>query len=80
MNRQTHIGGAIIIILLAGVGFWGYGTFEMYAPNSYVSAINTVNAATGKTTPGVKSFTSTEVALHKDQTSCYSSISGSAMI
>jgi cytochrome b involved in lipid metabolism len=79
MNRNKYIGGAIII-LLAGVGIWGYTTFTTYAPKEYVvetpTGTSTLNTTTGTVTPGVKTFTSADIATHTDKTSCYTSING----
>ncbi len=73
--------GAIIILLVIGIGFWGYTTFTSNTPEEYVvetpSGSTTVNTATGTSTPGAKTFTKEDIALHKDATSCYSSINGS---
>ncbi len=81
MNKTTHIGGALVIILLVGIGIWGYSNYSTYAPKEYVvetvAGTSTVNTTTGEVTPGAKKFTSSEVATHKDVTSCYTSISGS---
>lgn len=79
--KSTHIGGLITIVLLTGIGFWGYDKYATYAPNEYVvetvAGTSTVNATTGETTPGAKTFTSADVAAHKDAASCYSIINGS---
>ena len=81
MNKTTHISGALIGILLLGAGIWGYSKYTTYAPKEYVvetaAGTSTVNTTTGEITPGTKTFTPAEVALHKDATSCYASINGS---
>jgi cytochrome b involved in lipid metabolism len=81
MNKTTHIGGALIIVLLVGVGIWGYSKYNTYAPKEYVvetvAGTSTVNTVTGEVTPGAKTFSATDVATHKDATSCYTSINGS---
>ena len=79
MDRNKYIGG-VIIILLAGVGVWGYVTFSTYAPKEYVvdtpTGSSTMNTTTGEVTSGTKSFSAADIATHKDATSCYASISG----
>jgi cytochrome b involved in lipid metabolism len=79
MNRNKYIGGGVIV-LLVGVGIWGYMTFSTYAPKEYVvdtpTGSSTVNTTTGEVTSGTKSFSATDIATHKDATSCYTSISG----
>jgi cytochrome b involved in lipid metabolism len=81
MNRTKYIIGGIIIILLLGVSFWGYSIFNTYTPKEYVvdtpTGSSTINTTTGEVTGGVKTFSSAEVATHKDTTSCYTSINGS---
>ena len=79
--KSTHIGGALTLIILLAVGYWGYSTFNENKPNEYVvetpNGTSTMNATTGETTPTVKSFSAADIATHKDATSCYSSINGS---
>ncbi len=75
--KKTHIGGTIIVLLLVGVGFWGYKIFATYSPNEYVRGQTTVNAATGQTTPEIKNYTLADITSHNNATSCYSSIQGS---
>lgn len=83
--KTMHIFGSFIIIVLVGAGIWWYKSFTTYAPNEYVKETSTgtttvsttVNATTGSETPTIKSFTALEVAGHKDQASCYTSINNS---
>ncbi len=79
--KTTHIIGTLIIIVIAGAGIWWYINFTTYAPKEHVKETPTgsitVNATTGVETPVIKSFTATEVATHKDQSSCYTSINSS---
>lgn len=80
MNKTIKITGVLVIILLIGVGVWGYTNFKKSTPNEYVVeaplGTYTLNATTGIATPGAKKFTATEIASHKDTSSCYVSISG----
>jgi cytochrome b involved in lipid metabolism len=79
--KGTHIGGIIVLLLVAGAGIWGYSTFTTYVPKEYVvvasNGSSTMNTTTGITTRGVKSYTLVEIMAHKDASSCYSSINGS---
>jgi cytochrome b involved in lipid metabolism len=80
MKRNTNIIIGAIFIALVGVGFWGYTTFNTYAPKEYVvdtpTGSSTMNTTTGEVTGGVKTFSAADIATHKDATSCYTSISG----
>ena len=73
--KGKHIGG--ILILVVGIGIWGYSTFSTYAPKEYLvsatgeKATSTMNTTTGETTPGAKSFILADIATHKDSISCY---------
>lgn len=83
--KMMHIFGSVVIIVLVGAGIWWYKNFTTYAPVEYIketgtgttTVSTTVNTATGTETPIIKSFTSAEIATHKDQASCYTSINNS---
>lgn len=75
--KKTHIGATIIIVVLLGAGVWSYKIFSTYTPNEYVNEQTTVNAATGETSTEIKKYSATDISLHNDATSCYSSIDGS---
>lgn len=81
MKRNLYITLGIILTIIIGGAIWGYTRFDQYAPETYVieskTGSSTVNATTGTVTPSVQSFTMTDVATHKDATSCYAAISGS---
>ncbi len=78
----------IIIAIVLGValvgaagGAWYYMNFTKYAPTTYVTDTEngavTTDTTTGETSTTTPSYTQTEVASHKDATSCYTVISGS---
>ncbi len=83
MNKSTKIKAATItiVLLLAGVGFWGYSTLTTYAPKEYVveteAGSGTKNTITGETLNKIKKYTFAEILTHNDQTSCYTTINGS---
>lgn len=83
MNKSTQIRVAIItiILLLVGVGVWGYTTFTKYSPKEFVvetpAGSTTKNIITGESVNNVKRFTVAEIVTHRDQTSCYTTINGS---
>lgn len=72
--------GSLLVLALAGYGWYYYNT-STYAPVSYVTETPAgpvvTNTETGATTTTVPAFTMTDIAAHKDATSCYSVISGS---
>lgn len=76
-----YILGSVALVLVTAAGVWGYVLFNRYAPVSYVvedaTGTSTINSATGEVTSGSKTFTTADVATHKDATSCYSSINNS---
>ena len=49
---------------------------EVTGTSTTTATTTTVNATTGEVNPGAKSYTMSEVATHKDATSCYSVING----
>jgi cytochrome b involved in lipid metabolism len=78
MHKKIYISALIIIIILLGVGFYGYTTWNTYTPESYIvedpttNTITTVNSSTGEITPGGKIFTLEEIKTHGTISSCYS--------
>ena len=79
--KGTHILGSIILIVVVGVGVWGYGGFITYAPKEYVvdtpTGQATVNTTTKEQTLGAKTFTQADITSHNNVTSCYTIIRGS---
>lgn len=80
MKKIIVISVSVIVLLgLAGLG-WYYFNFKKYAPETYVAGTKSgevmVDTNTGETTAEIKSFTFTDIAAHKDASSCYSAISG----
>lgn len=72
--------GVTVIVGMIGAG-WYYFNFKKYAPTTYVTntpngevTTNTVTSTISSTTP---IYTITEIAIHKDATSCYSVINNS---
>lgn len=80
MKRNIYIGGTLVLLFIIGAGAWGRSLFTSYAPKEYMvqasTGTTTVNTTTGEVTPGAKTFTAADVELHKDATSCYSTING----
>ena len=72
--------GLIAFIITLSDG-WYYMNFKKYAPTIYVtdtaSAQVTTNTTTGLTSTTTPTYSMSDVASHKDATSCYSIISGS---
>jgi cytochrome b involved in lipid metabolism len=80
MNKTTHTIGAIIIVLIALGGFFGFNRFTSNMPKEYVqetsAGTTTINTTTGEVTSGAKTFTQAEVAANNTATKCYTSING----
>lgn len=80
MKKKVYIIAGTTCALIIIAGAFGYTLFNRYAPESYVvegqTGTTTVNTATGEVTTGAKTFTVTDIATHKDATSCYTVITG----
>ena len=84
MKSSTLILAIIALLVIIGGG-WYFYNFNKYAPSTYVeettngdgsTSQTTINTSTGTSSPGSPSFTLSQIATHKDATSCYSTISG----
>jgi cytochrome b involved in lipid metabolism len=84
MQPKIIILGIVGILILAG-GLWAYSNWERYAPDVYVSDVETATGTQTSTidtendtvTPGAPTLTMTEVATHNSASSCYTVINGS---
>ena len=78
MNTKTILGLLALIIALGGG--WYYMNFQKYAPATYVTDTPhgqvTTDTVTGTTSTNTPKYLMTDVASHKDKTSCYSVVSG----
>ena len=76
----TWIGGALVVFLLFGVG-WYYYNFTQYAPTTYVTdtptGSTTTDTKTGTTSTTTPTYTMADVSTHNSISSCYSVVSGS---
>jgi cytochrome b involved in lipid metabolism len=71
---------ALLALIIALGGGWYFMNFEKYAPTKYVTntptGTVTTDTTTGTTSTGTPTFSMTDVAAHKDASSCYSIVSG----
>lgn len=79
MNMKKISLLTVALVLLIG-GAWYYTNFTKYAPSVYVkdtaNGSVTTDTSTGTTSTTTPTYTVSDVATHKDATSCYTVISG----
>lgn len=88
MKKPLLITLWIIVLLVLGIGAWAYYNWKTYAPEVYITEtekqtetgttteVSTVDTKNDTVTPGAKTFTLVDVAMHNNTGSCYTVISG----